>query len=112
MPGGPSPPAEVIATWPAPNYVNPVRHNAALTVICCVFGSLSFLTVGARLWARFQIQHNPGLDDWLMIGALVPMSGLLVIVGIGKSLDLGSVLTTTMKTVKGMGRAERLNHKR
>ena len=83
MPGGIHPPLGVITSWPAPNHINPETHGPGLLVICCVFGPLAFLTVGARLYARFFLQKSGGLDDWLIAVALLPMLGLLVVIGIG-----------------------------
>ena len=88
MPGGTRPPAEVIAHWPVPDHENPERHSPALTILCSVLGPLAFFVVGSRLWARFFISRKAGLDDWLIMIALVPMLGLLICIGIGKSRAL------------------------
>jgi len=72
MPGGYHPPPSVVASWPAPNYIDPPlysRSNPVVTV--CVLGIISVLVVGARMVARFKIQRNAGIDDWLMLAALV-----------------------------------------
>jgi len=85
MPGGTRPPVEVVANWPAPDYENPERHGPALTILCSLLGPLAFFIVGSRLWARFFLSKNAGLDDWLIMIALIPMLGLLICIGIGKS---------------------------
>jgi len=71
MPGGIHPPLSVIASWPHPNYVDPVTRGNGALVLCTFFGVIVAMAFGARLWARFVILRNAGIDDWLMIAALV-----------------------------------------
>ena len=72
MPGGYHPPPSVVASWPAPNYTDPKlfpRSNPALTV--GILGIICVFVVGARMVARFRLQRNAGIDDWLMLAAVV-----------------------------------------
>lgn len=40
-------------------------------VVVCMY-ALAFVTIGFRLFSRIKVQQaNIGLDDWLIIGALV-----------------------------------------
>jgi hypothetical protein len=71
MPGGPHPPLEVVASWPAPNLVNPEGRGMVTTILAAVFTPITIFVVFARLWVRFRLQRNPGVDDWLMVTALV-----------------------------------------
>jgi hypothetical protein len=71
MPGGLHPPLEVIALWPAPNFVNPEGRGRVTSIIAGVLSPITFFMVFARLWVRFYLQRNVGLDDWLMIAAIV-----------------------------------------
>ena len=71
MPGGPHPPLSVVASWPAPNYVNPEGRGRVTTIIAGVLSPITFFVIFARIWVRFYLQRNPGMDDWLMIAALV-----------------------------------------
>lgn len=71
MPGGIHPPLSVIESWPTPNYENPVTRPGTVLILAAVFGPLSLLFLGARIWARVLIQHNAGIDDWLMVAAIV-----------------------------------------
>ncbi|OAG14375.1 hypothetical protein CC77DRAFT_918980, partial [Alternaria alternata] len=71
MPGGPHPPLSVVASWPAPNYVNPEGRGRVTTIIAGILSPITFFVIFARIWVRFYLQRNPGLDDWLMIAALV-----------------------------------------
>jgi len=60
-------PIEVIATWPAPNYINPVRRGPELWIVSCIFLSIATLCVGARLYSRIFIRRWFGADDALII---------------------------------------------
>jgi len=78
MPGGTHPPLSVILHWPNPNYVDPPRHGWGLTVGITIVSTFTVLAVCARLWARFRLQKNGGIDDVLIAAALV-CNGLLII---------------------------------
>jgi hypothetical protein len=41
------------------------------SIIAGVLSPITFFMVFARLWVRFYLQRNAGLDDWLMIAAIV-----------------------------------------
>ena len=69
------PTAEVIASWPAPNYVNPVTRGWALTVVNILFIILVFLVAGARFYTRLRITRSWGLDDWMIAISLVSRIG-------------------------------------
>lgn len=49
-----------------------------MTILCSVLGTVSFLVVLLRFYARFVLQKNPGLDDWLVVAAMLPVLGLVV----------------------------------
>jgi hypothetical protein len=74
MPGGLHPPLEVISSWPKANYSNPITRSKAVLIVACVFGPVTIALVLARLWVRIRIQHNAGVDDWLMMAAIVSLS--------------------------------------
>jgi hypothetical protein len=63
-------PAEVVASWPAPNYVNPENRGMALLVTELIFMPLSMVVVMARMYVRVFLAQF-GLDDWLMLAAMV-----------------------------------------
>jgi len=64
------PTAEKIASWPAPNYVNPITRGSALTVVNIIFIILVCIVVALRYYTRLRITKSFGLDDWV-IGASV-----------------------------------------
>jgi hypothetical protein len=71
MPGGVRPPLEVIASWPPANLVNPEGRGTVVTPIAAILSPITFFVVFARLWVRFYLQRNAGVDDWLMVAAIV-----------------------------------------
>jgi hypothetical protein len=70
MPGGTHPPLTVIMTW-SPNYINPETRGWGLIVLCIVLLFLVYIVVGLRLYARFIMSRNAGIDDVLTIFNLV-----------------------------------------
>jgi hypothetical protein len=65
------PPLSVIIQWPTPNYEDPVTRSKAVLITSCVLGAIMIAVMGARMWARVVIQRNVGLDDWIMVAAMV-----------------------------------------
>lgn len=65
------PPPSVMATWPTPNYEDPVTrgHGAMIVSIICL--SLALLVTALRLYVRLRITCSFGLDDIFIIAALV-----------------------------------------
>lgn len=61
-------------SWPAPNYIDPEQRGwgapAGIIAMCIV----TFGVVGARLWARFWVKKRSGVDDWLIIAAMVSLA--------------------------------------
>lgn len=56
----------MIASWPKPNYVDPVTQGPALSCVCIIFSSLSLAIVTARTYSRIFITKAPGIDDLLV----------------------------------------------
>ncbi len=77
MPGGLHAPPEVLAHWPQPNYDNPVTHGRGVLIVACALGPLTLAIIFARLWVRFRIQRNAGIDDWIMVFAVVSLDNNL-----------------------------------
>ncbi|PQE16809.1 integral membrane protein [Rutstroemia sp. NJR-2017a BBW] len=72
------PPPEVIASWPAPNYINPERHGNAVIIVDAVFFPLALLILLIRIYTRLRISKSFGLDDWLIVAAMLPSTGFAV----------------------------------
>jgi len=64
------PTQEIIDSWPAPNFKDPVTRGSALTVVNIIFIILVFLVVGLRYYTRLRITHSFGQDD-IVSGLLV-----------------------------------------
>ncbi|KAK2865081.1 hypothetical protein FQN49_003929 [Arthroderma sp. PD_2] len=71
-------PPEVVATWPKPNYVNPVHQGPHLTIIVVGSFIISSVVVGLRTYVRLRIKKNAGWDDWLMLCTLPFLAGISV----------------------------------
>lgn len=65
------PPAEVLATWPTPNYVDPVTRGPAVNIVNIILISIAFVVTVLRLYTRFKITCTPGLDDFFIVIAFV-----------------------------------------
>ncbi|KAE8354306.1 hypothetical protein BDV28DRAFT_87856 [Aspergillus coremiiformis] len=63
-------PASVVATWPAPNFVDPPTRGNSVLIVTIVFATLAFLVTCLRLYTRFKITCSPGIDDLLIVVAL------------------------------------------
>ncbi|KAF3297858.1 hypothetical protein TWF132_004007 [Orbilia oligospora] len=73
---GTRPPPEVLASWPAPNYVNPENQTAQLMAIEITLCSVTTIVMMLRLYSRGVLTKSIGSDDWLMTGALFFAIGL------------------------------------
>ncbi|KAL2133306.1 hypothetical protein VTI74DRAFT_2572 [Chaetomium olivicolor] len=63
------PPPEVVATWPAPNYVNPVTRGPAVIIVELITLPLALTCLALRLYVRMKIMCKSEMDDWMMCGA-------------------------------------------
>ncbi|EER26245.1 hypothetical protein D8B26_003399 [Coccidioides posadasii str. Silveira] len=89
MPGGFHPPKEVMLSWPPRNYVNPEQRGDGVVILTGVFGVLMLIVVGLRLWVRFRMQREPGVDDYIIAAAVLPAIGLAVCMGLINPLHEG-----------------------
>jgi len=78
MPGGLSVPQAVRATWPAGNFVHPDHQGPVAPIIIAILAACAVVVVAARYWSRFQLQKNPGIDDWIFLAAMPGAIGLTV----------------------------------
>jgi hypothetical protein len=83
--GGVVAPPGVIKSWPRPNYVDPITHDWAGTVVVIVVFVLSIAVFTARIWARLVLAKNAGLDDLIISVAMLPLIGMSIAVCLGKS---------------------------
>ncbi|PYH98970.1 hypothetical protein BO71DRAFT_370017 [Aspergillus ellipticus CBS 707.79] len=73
------PPASVLASWPTPNYVDPVTRGNSVLIVGIVFLALATLVTILRLYTRFRITCTPGFDDFLIVVALGFAIGMTVV---------------------------------
>ena len=65
------PPPSVAASWPKPNYVDPITRGPELQIICTLLIVAVIVVLALRIWVRSKIMHAMGADDWLILAALV-----------------------------------------
>jgi len=74
------PPPEVLASWPTPNYKNPVTRGPALIITELTILPLALTCVALRLWVRIRWLHKSWWDDWLMVVAAFFSCGTTAVV--------------------------------
>ncbi|KAH7171481.1 hypothetical protein EDB81DRAFT_198888 [Dactylonectria macrodidyma] len=75
-----NPPASVIASWPAANYDDPISRGPALLIVELTIASIAIVTLIARLYVRIFKVNKSGLDDWLMLAAMIFGIGVTICV--------------------------------
>ncbi|KAI1494814.1 hypothetical protein F5X96DRAFT_466158 [Biscogniauxia mediterranea] len=73
------PPAEVIAQWPKPNYINPETRGPESKIIGILLIVLVAAVLAVRLYARKWLTKGFGLDDTLMMIAYAPALAFTII---------------------------------
>ncbi|ESZ90857.1 hypothetical protein SBOR_8749 [Sclerotinia borealis F-4128] len=73
------PSLEVLASWPAPNYVDPETRGNAVLIVNVILFPVALLIVLIRLYTRLQISKSFGLDDWLIAAAMLPSTTFAVL---------------------------------
>ena len=81
--GGLNPPPKVVASWPKPNYIDPITHNWAGSIVVLVALAISIVIFIARIWARLVVSKNAGLDDLIMSFAMIALIGTTIAVVLG-----------------------------
>jgi hypothetical protein len=64
-------PQEVYDAWPKPNYVNPETRGHAFYFVSSISLAAAAISVCLRLWTRIYVRRYFGLDDLLIVLALV-----------------------------------------
>ncbi|KAJ4287476.1 hypothetical protein N0V88_007663 [Collariella sp. IMI 366227] len=64
-----SPPPDVVASWPRPNYINPETQGPDLIIAGLITLIVALITLVLRLYVRIRIIRQTGLDDWVMVAA-------------------------------------------
>ena len=69
------PPPSVLKTWPKPNYVDPDTRGPGVLIVNIVMVCIAFIVTCLRLYTRLRITTSPGIDDVLIILAMVSSFG-------------------------------------
>lgn len=77
---------EVIASWPAPNYVDPDDRGPGLIYVCIIFNVISTILCAARVYSRVFITKALGVDDFLIVCGQVTSIVLAVLIIIGNKV--------------------------
>jgi hypothetical protein len=70
------PPPSVLKSWPEPDYTDPVTRGPAVLIVNIVMVCIAFVVTCMRLYTRLKITFSPGIDDILIIIAMVGGNGL------------------------------------
>ncbi|QSZ35475.1 hypothetical protein DSL72_008345 [Monilinia vaccinii-corymbosi] len=66
------PPIETLAAWPMPNYVDPETRGKGVVIVNAILFPVALGVLLIRFYTRLHISKSFGLDDWLIIAAMVP----------------------------------------
>ncbi|KAI0171598.1 hypothetical protein BJ166DRAFT_589655 [Pestalotiopsis sp. NC0098] len=70
------PPASVLASWPAPNYVDPVMRGPAGQIVSIMLAVAAPIVLAMRMYTRLRVVRSFGLDDVLILVAFIPSIAL------------------------------------
>ncbi|RDW87268.1 hypothetical protein BP5796_02962 [Coleophoma crateriformis] len=73
------PPESVIASWPTPNFVDPVVRGNAVVLMNLIFYPILLTVIVLRSVTRCFISRSFGLDDYLIIAALFPTTAFAAV---------------------------------
>ncbi|KAI5868176.1 hypothetical protein GGS23DRAFT_591970 [Durotheca rogersii] len=73
------PPPSVIASWPEPNFVDPVVRGEAGMVVGLLISVLVTVTLAIRFYARKFLTRGFGLDDIFILLAYLPATAFTLI---------------------------------
>lgn len=73
------PSLEILATWPKPNYVDPETRGKGVLIVNLILFPVALTIILIRLYTRLHISKSFGLDDWLIIAAMLPATTFAVL---------------------------------
>ncbi|KAI4600981.1 hypothetical protein KJ359_013146 [Pestalotiopsis sp. 9143b] len=71
-------PASVLASWPAPNYHDPVRRGPTGQIVSIILAVVAAVVLAMRMYTRLRVVRSFGLDDVLILVAFIPSIALTV----------------------------------
>jgi hypothetical protein len=63
-------PLEMIASWPKPNYVDPIRRGPSIIILNIILYTLVLVIVSIRTYTRLRISRSFGIDDAFILIAM------------------------------------------
>lgn len=66
------PPAEVLLSWPTPNYKDPVTRGHQLEILTFILFPIAMLMISLRTFTRLHLTKAWGIDDILLLCAVPP----------------------------------------
>ncbi|KAK3316978.1 hypothetical protein B0H66DRAFT_308719 [Apodospora peruviana] len=79
-------PPQVMATFPEPNYVDPVSRGPALIIVELFTLSLALICLTLRLYAKVCVLRKPNWDDLFMVLAAIFGTGMTITVILANTL--------------------------
>jgi hypothetical protein len=73
-------PLSVYRDWPTPEYEDPPTRGNALLIVNIIFLALVTLSIVIRLWSRFKVKYQSGMDDVMIILAYIFTIGMTAVV--------------------------------
>ncbi|KAF7955044.1 uncharacterized protein EAE97_000303 [Botrytis byssoidea] len=73
----PSP--EIIASWPVPNYDSPITRGYGVLIVTLILLPLVLSIIFIRLYTRLVMSKTFGLDDWLILAAMLPSTAFAIL---------------------------------
>ncbi|KAB8300366.1 hypothetical protein EYC80_000549 [Monilinia laxa] len=73
------PSLETLATWPKPNYVDPETRGKGVLIVNLILFPVALTIILIRLYTRLHISKSFGLDDWLIIAAMLPATTFAIL---------------------------------
>lgn len=89
------PPPSVIASWPKPNYTDPLTRGNALFIVNVVFQTFATIAVVGRMYSRYMKKWF-GLDDALISVAYVSSARGIDLENIAETPQVLDVALTTV----------------
>ncbi|KAB5570724.1 integral membrane protein [Coniochaeta sp. 2T2.1] len=73
------PASSVLASWPTPNYIDPVTHGPANIIVIVLLLSLAVIFLCIRFYTRLLITRGSGVDDILILLAFIPAAAFAIL---------------------------------
>lgn len=69
----------ILASWPVPNYVDPISQSASIEAALYATTIIMICFVIARIYVRANQASGIGADDWIIVAAAVRLPDVLLL---------------------------------